>query len=342
MNNKRIVSIHLFIWLFTLFCTLPYSMIGQNLTTLEIITHILAFLYLMVVFYLFYLFLAPLFLNKKNFYRFFIIFLVTVLILPFFGYLILFLAKALYEGTFSSYMSGYSLKMHMSAFYPVMTAAVFGSFFRVIFNWFDDMNRKTELEKQKLYIELDLLKSKINPHFLFNTLNNIDSLIRKDTEEASVALIRLSDMMRYLTYETSSDVVKIEKEIEYIRNLIELYRLRIKSPDDIRFETEGDLNAHISPTLFVPLVENAFKFATFRAMKPCIDIRLTSHNGKIVFAVSNYYEEIPANHQKEDSGYGLINLEKRLRLTYPDRHQLEIEKGERQFRVKLTIDTHGD
>jgi len=249
---------------------------------------------------------------------------------------------AVYEGTFDNFLSGYGVKMHMSAFYPVITAAVFGSFFRVIINWYDDMNLKTEIQKQKLFVELELLKSKLNPHFLFNTLNNIDSLIRKDTEKASAALIRLSDMMRYLTYETSSDVVKLDTEIDYINNLIELYRLRIKSPDDIRFEASGDPNVLISPALFVPLVENAFKFASFRTMKPCVDIHLTSRNGKVVFAISNYYERNPEKRQNEDSGYGLINLEKRLKLTYPDRHRLEIDKLEQQFRVKLTINTHGN
>lgn len=342
MSKKRIIYLHLFIWLFTLFCSLPYSLIGQDLSELTIITHAIAFLYLMVVFYLFYLFLAPLFLDSKNFYRFFMVFIATVLVLPFFGYLILFFVKAISEGTFNNYLSGYSFKVHMSAFYPVMTAAVFGSFFRVIFNWFEDMNRKTDLEKQKLAVELDLLKSKLNPHFLFNTLNNIDSLIRKDTEKASAVLIRLSDMMRYLTYETSSELVKLETEIDYLRNLIELHRLRIKSPDDIRFEAEGDMNVRISPALFVPLVENALKFASFTKMKPGVDITLTSRTGKVVFAISNYYERKAASAQNGDSGSGLINLEKRLKLTYPDRHLLEIDRGEQQFNVKLTIDTHGD
>ena len=92
----------------------------------------------------------------------------------------------------------------MSGYYPVLTAAVFGSFFSVIINWFTTMNQKAELDKQKLAVELDLLKSKLNPHFLFNTLNNIDSLINHNPKEASSALIRLSEMMRYLTYETSS------------------------------------------------------------------------------------------------------------------------------------------
>ena len=157
----------------------------------------------------------------------------------------------------------------MSGYFPVLTAAVFGSFFRVIINWFTTMNQKAELDKQKLAVELDLLKSKLNPHFLFNTLNNIDSLIHQNPEEASAALIRLSEMMRYLTYETSSEVVELEKEVEYIRNFIELYRIRIKSPDDIRFEVKGDLNVMISPALFVPLIENAFKFASFRKKTMC-------------------------------------------------------------------------
>lgn len=154
----------------------------------------------------------------------------------------------------------------MSGYFPVLTAAVFGSFFKVIINWFTTLNQKSELDKQKLTVELDLLKSKLNPHFLFNTLNNIDALIHQNSEEASAALIRLSDMMRYLTYETSSEVVGLKREVEYISNFIELLRIRIKTPEDIRFEVEGDLNVMVSPALFVPIIENAFKFASFRSV----------------------------------------------------------------------------
>lgn len=225
----------------------------------------------------------------------------------------------------------------MSGYYPVLTAAVFGSFFGVIINWFSTMNQKTELDKQKLAVELDLLKSKLNPHFLFNTLNNIDSLIHHDPEEASAALIRLSDIMRYLTYETSSDVVDLKREIEYIRNLIELHRMRIKTPDDIRFEVVGDQNVLISPALFVPLIENAFKFASFKIKKPCVDIRLSSLNSIIEFEISNFYENNKHVPKSDHSGYGIINLKKRLDLAYPDKHQLIIEPGELLYHVKLTI-----
>jgi hypothetical protein len=307
-----------------------------------IVSNIIGFLYLMVVFYFFYLFLAPLFLNKKKLVEFFGFSFLTVLIMPFFGYTLLFLSRALFDGTFNDFYRGYSFKVHMSGYYPVLTAAVFGSFFSVIINWFTTMNQKTELDKQKLAVELDLLKSKLNPHFLFNTLNNIDSLIHQNSKEASAALIRLSEMMRYLTYETSSEVVSLDREVNYIRNFIELYRIRIKTPEDIRFEEKGDLNIKISPALFVPLIENAFKFASYRTKKPCVDIHLSSEKGTVSFEISNYFEINSNKSESADSGFGLLNLRRRLNIIYPGKHLLIIDQEESLFNVKLIIDTNAD
>jgi LytS/YehU family sensor histidine kinase len=286
--------------------------------------------------------MVPFFLNRKKIIWFFGLSFLVVLVMPFFGYTILFLTRACFEGTFYHFYRDYSLKMHMSGYYPVLTAAVFGSFFSVIINWFTTMNQKAELDKQKLAIELDLLKSKLNPHFLFNTLNNIDSLIQLNPGEASSALIRLSEMMRYLTYETSSDVVDLKREIEYINNFIELFRIRIKTPEDIRFEVRGDQNLMIAPALFVPLIENAFKFTSFRFKKPCVDIRLSSENGIIVFDISNFYENNKKGSGSVASGYGINNLKKRLALIYPGKNQLLIESADSIFHVKLTIDTNAD
>jgi LytS/YehU family sensor histidine kinase len=286
--------------------------------------------------------MVPLFLNKKKLEMFFGVSVLVVLIMPFFGYTTLFFSRALFERTFHHFYHDYSLRMHMSGYYPVLTAAVFGSFFGVIINWFKTMNQTAELDKQKLAVELDLLKSKLNPHFLFNTLNNIDSLIHQNSEEASTALIRLSDMMRYLTYETSSDVVSLKREIEYILNFIELYRIRIKTPEDIRFNVQGDQNIMISPALFVPLIENAFKFASFRMKKPCVDIRVLSENSIVEFEISNYYENKVNVEDHVHSGYGIINLKKRLDLTYHGKYQLIIEPGDLIYHVKLTINTNAD
>jgi len=199
MSNKKITYIHIFIWLFAIFANFPYASFSDNMSPETIVSNIIGFLYLMVVFYLFYLILAPLFLNKKKIVEFFGFSFLIVLVMPFFGYTILFFSRALFEGTFQNFYSGYSFRTHMSGYYPVLTAAVFGSFFSAIINWFTTMNQKAELDKQKIAIELDLLKSKLNPHFLFNTLNNIDSLIHTNPKEASSALIRLSEIMRYLS-----------------------------------------------------------------------------------------------------------------------------------------------
>jgi two-component system LytT family sensor kinase len=342
MTKRKIKYIHIFIWLFAVFANIPYSGLSSGMAPRQIASDIIGFLYLMIIFYLFYLFIAPLFLNKKKLAGFFIISFLVVLIMPFFGYLILFLSRAYFDGTLQHFFRGYSFKAHMSGYFPVLTAAISGSFFRVIISWFDTMNQKTEIDKQKLSVELDLLKSKLNPHFLFNTLNNIDSLIQNDPEKASSALIRLSQMMRYLTYETASEFVKLEGEVEYISNFIELYRMRIKSPDDIRFEVNCDMNMRVSPALFIPLLENAFKFVRFRNMKPSLNICLKSEAGVIVFEISNHYDKESVINGSKNSGFGIANLKRRLELVYPERHQLEISSDDQQFHVKLTIDTNGN
>jgi sensor histidine kinase YesM len=342
MNRKKVRYLHVFIWLFAAFANLPFSGISAGMPARQMVSYIIGFLYLMVVFYLFYLWIAPLFLNRKNLSGFLVTSFLVVMVMPFFGYLLLFLSRAIFDGTFSHFLRGYSLRMHMSGFYPVLTAAVFGSFFRAIINWFDTLNQKADLDRQKLAVELDLLKSKLNPHFLFNTLNNIDSLIQTDTEKASAALIKLSGMMRYLTYETGPDRVELEKEISYIGSMIELYGLRLKDPETIRFEFRGDRGAMISPGLFVPLIENAFKHSSLRSGRYPVEINLVSEGGIVSMTVSNYCDTAINGSREKDSGYGLSNLRRRLDLIYPGKHELSIEKSGLQFVAKLIIDTNGN
>jgi two-component system, LytTR family, sensor kinase len=342
MSKKRLTYIHVFIWLFAIFANVPYATITGNMPARQIVSSLIGFLYLMLVFYLFYSILVPRFLDRKKLVAFFACSFLVVLILPFFGYLLLFLARAYFEGSFRAFFRGYSLRMHMSGYYPVLTAAVFGSFFRAIINWFAAMNQRSEADKQRLMAELDLLKSKLNPHFLFNTLNNIDSLIQKNPAEASQALIRLSGMMRYLTYETTSEYVDLGRERDYIMDFIGLNSLRIKSPGDILFQATADMSLPVAPALFVPLVENAFKFVRFGVKKPAIDIRLFSTGKIITFEISNYYKQNSSHNNQQSSGYGIINLQKRLELIYHGRHKLESRQEENLYTVTLTIDTHAN
>lgn len=341
MSKRGITYMHIFIWLFAVFANFPYSTLAHKSPPQQVVSYITAFFYLMFIFYLFYLFLVPIFLDKKKLTEFFLISFFLILIMPFIGYSILFFERAIFERTFQDFYRSYSIKMHMSGYFPVLTAAVFGSFFRVIINWFSTMNLKAELDRQKLTAELDHIKNKLNPHFLFNTLNNIDSLIQNNPEKASEALIKLSEMMRYMTYETSAEYVELIKEVDHIKNLIELHCLRIKTPEDIRAEFAGDMTTKIAPALFVPLIENAFKFAGLENNKPRIGISLSSKNGIIEFKISNNYEKFSKYSKNADSGFGIINLKKRLDLTYPGKYNLVIESGEFIFNVKLSVDTNG-
>jgi sensor histidine kinase YesM len=341
MSEKKVTWLHLFIWLFAVFANLPYSDLGQDMSKQQIISYVFAFLYLMLVFYLFYLVLVPSFLEKKKLALFFTFSFFTVLLMPFFGYSGLFLIRALSEGSFNHFYRDYSFGMHLSGYFPVLTAAVFGSFFRVIISWFSALNQKAESDRQRLAAELELLKSKLNPHFLFNTLNNIDALITSDPALASEQLIRLSDMMRYLTYETASDTVELSRELDYISAFIELNRIRISDPGTISFMAEGDTTVRLAPALFVPVIENAFKYATFRKQKPAIGISVGSTNGIITLTSFNSYD-CENRKSKTVSGFGLSGLRRRLDLIYPGKHNLEINTDNEIFTLKLTIDTNAD
>jgi two-component system, LytTR family, sensor kinase len=342
MSKKKTVYLHIFIWLFAACAKLPLSGALRISDPKYLVSYLFGFLYLMFVFYLFYFFIVPIFLNRKKLTEFLITSLIVVIFMPFVGYLFLYLFRALFDGTFTDFFRGYSLRTHMSGFFPVMTAAISGSFFKVITDWLETMNQKAELDRQKLSVELELLKSKLNPHFLFNTLNNIDSLIRSDSEKASAALIRLSDMMRYLTYETVNRSVPIAKETEHINNMVELYRLRLKNSDLIQFDSACEEDVNISPGIFSPLIENAFKHSTFRNNDQPVIISLSSANRVVTLDISNFFDVNSTPAESSHSGFGISGLRRRLELTYSGRHDLAIEKSKEKFRAKLTIDTNGD
>lgn len=336
MNKKAVIALHVFIWLFTALANLPFLSSGSPGQIQHMPIYLVACLYLMACFYFFYFVMIPVFLKKKRLFLFFLVSLLTLLILPLIGYTLLFTVKAIEEGYFDLFKF-YSLRMHVSAMIPLAFSAISGSFFRLIIDWFEIMNIKEVTEKQKLISEMSLMKSNVNPHFLFNTLNNIDALIHQDTAEASKALVKLSEIMRYMTYETTSDFVSIESEINYIRNLVELYKLRLSNPDQIKLSFEGDFSQiRIAPVIFVPFIENAFKHGV---LKNGVIISLKENNGVITFESTNTINKT-VKVQKDTGGTGLSNIRKRLDLIYPGSHHLSIDDTDHTFHVKLTIDTH--
>ncbi|MBP7497876.1 MAG: sensor histidine kinase, partial [Bacteroidales bacterium] len=194
----------------------------------------------------------------------------------------------------------------------VINTAIF-SFFAIFMSmaldWFKTQRQKTELQAQNQASELALLRTQINPHFLFNTLNNIYSLVYQKSDNAPEALMKLSSIMRYMLYDSNSEKVQLAKEIEYLNSYIELQRLRLSNKDFIQFNISGNPDkCNIAPMLLIPFVENAFKHSSKNNYTPGIEINLTLTDCNILFVVKNYYSDLDNMNKDKASGIGLNNI----------------------------------
>jgi len=203
--------------------------------------------------------------------------------------------------------------------------------------WFRNERLKNEMEKEKMASELAMLKSQINPHFLFNNLNNIYSLAIRKSEAAPKAIVMLSEMMRYMLYDSTADQISLSKEVEHLHNYIDLQKLRLKDNKQVCFSTEGDLETKkIEPMLLEPFVENSFKHGDIFRQGGNIHIDLQVNGSQLHFKVSNTFTR--NGHVKDKhSGIGLNNIRKRLELLYPSKHQLDITEKEAHFIVDLKL-----
>ncbi|MGO4818575.1 sensor histidine kinase [Flavobacterium sp. W22_SRS_FP1] len=187
--------------------------------------------------------------------------------------------------------------------------------------------------------ELKFLKSQINPHFLFNSLNNIYALSTIDSGKAQESILYLSDMLRYVLYDCEKPVVAIEKEVTYIEDFIQLFVLKSskKYPITTSFNIENP-KLEIAPMLLIPFVENAFKHSNIQNIgESFININLHSTSDSIVFEIENSFKKGPIS-KDGVGGIGVRNVKKRLSLLYPDTHILEITENSDTFKVKLKMD----
>lgn len=205
--------------------------------------------------------------------------------------------------------------------------------------WYQVESARKELEKSRAEAELQNLKSQLNPHFLFNTLNNIYSLIAFSPEKAQEAVHDLSRLLRYVLYESSQPMVPLEKELDFIRNYVELMRIRL--PENIELKTDIKENASnilIAPLLFISLIENAFKHGVSNSRPSFIHIKVGQIEDTVYCSIRNSY--FPKDEQdKSGSGIGLVNLRKRLELLYPGQYMLKCELDEDAYSSCLTIST---
>jgi two-component system LytT family sensor kinase len=195
-----------------------------------------------------------------------------------------------------------------------------------------------KMTEEKLQTELKLLKAQINPHFLFNALNNIYSLTYMKSEKAPDSVLKLSDMLRYVLEDCSSEKVPLRNEIAYMENLIDFYKMKSPGKRKIQFkQSVGNLDIRIAPMLFIPFIENSFKYSRIEEDKTgFIMIYLQEASGKLFFTIENSL--FLARNILNGSGKGISNVKQRLEIIYPGKYKITIGEKENVYSVELEID----
>ena len=198
---------------------------------------------------------------------------------------------------------------------------------------------KEIVEKGQLQAQLSLLRAKIDPHFLFNTINNIDVLIETNPEKASVFLKKLGEILRFMLYRTNEDFIPLAEEIDYISKYIELQRIRSTNANFVNFKVTGDAKGRfIAPMVFIIFVENAMKYVADRKTDNAVEINLAIEKGVITFKITNTISHKFIDKERE-GGVGLTSVKQRLKLLYPESHHLNINADNHRFSVELKITT---
>lgn len=334
MQKLLYLVVHFLFW--TTFTTLSWVAISSNPGETAFILNNpgAAFLLMcwgIVNFYTFYLFIQPRFLDSRRFLTYFFISI---------GFSVV--SSLVFVSTFWLMFESFrpfALQKFVEGIGGTFLISQSGSLLKGFVSWNESLHQRTELENRSLKNELAMLKAQLSPHFLFNTLNNIDTLIYKSQDEASAMLIRLSGLLRYMLYESDTSKVSIEKELEYVHRLIDLQKLRFEDSEFIKLTTHNNNpQLKIAPLLFLPFVENAFKFVSNPGKLPAINIKIDVGEDTVHFVCWNYCSiEVMASEDKSAGGIGLINARRRLELLYPGDFELDIKQTKNQFFVDLTL-----
>ncbi|MFB9078775.1 sensor histidine kinase [Flavobacterium procerum] len=207
---------------------------------------------------------------------------------------------------------------------------------RTLTEFYNNQQNKLIAETHRTNTELIYLRKQTNPHFLFNSLNSIYSLAHKKSDLVPDAIVTLSELMRYMLYETDNKTVALEKEINYIQNYIELQKLRLNNIEDIIINVHGDTrNKFIEPLLLISFVENAFKYGTDYKGAAHVKIKIFISEFSLDFWIENTIENYVKD--PENSGIGLANIQNRLILLYPNAHELTINQDNNYYKVHLNL-----
>lgn len=351
MKKIVIISLHIGYWLLYLLLLLLILLclqVGVNLKAqpffsnfrFEVFFTAFAIFPAVLGFYLFYTLLFDKFLIRRKILLLFIFGILTAIVSSLMSAAVISLLYSFHigPGIFNDGPTTAVPVLIVITIIALLNGAV-GLIMKGFIRWYSELKLKEELTQKNFEMELALVKSQISPHFLFNTLNNIDALITKNAAKASSYLNQLSDIMRFMLYETKTAELLLSKELAYIEKYIELHKIRTSNPDFVCFQVEGDVSSTtIAPMILIPFVENAFKHAAHFKQGNVIQIKVGVQKGVIAFTCENKYQVSVTK-----PGYGGLGnelIQRRLALLYPNRHTLNIIRKEATYRVNLLIYTH--
>ncbi|WP_428654506.1 sensor histidine kinase [Runella sp.] len=339
------IFVHVMVWLLLGFIVLFYPPLTWNRVPPASfwIKQVLNFIMMVGIFYFTVYYMAPTFLvNEKK--TLFITWLIGAIVL----YLVLariievklhvFEEMAALKGMKNT-KSNYTLDVHL--FMVIVMVMVISAGFAVTQRWQADAKKHEMIEKQHITSELALLKAQINPHFFFNTLNNIYALTYSDIPLSREAILKLSRMMRYVLYDTLQDKALLSQEISFMNDYIELMKLRLHAYTTLEVqEPKPDHEYSVAPMLLLPFIENAFKHGTSSLKKTGISIEINARKGILELKVVNQIHHNKDAVTHANGGIGLANTKRRLNLLYPDRHRLVIHEDldTKTYKVDLKIE----
>ncbi len=327
---------HSLFWL-VFFCVLLFFGVGkQRSFGFMLSNEIISLVLFAVLVYFNLLFLIPKFLLKKRVLLYGVLLIAACLVITPIKTFVFYL----------KFSSAEDLQDHLVdnqevVFYGNLLIGIFSTILSILTGWWRFQQQTQQIATQNMANELRFLRNQINPHFLFNTLNNLYSLTLKKSEKAPEIVLKLAEIMRYMLYECNDKQVLLSKEIQYMENYLDLERLRQPNTVEISVTTEGRVSHQmVAPLLFIPFLENAFKHGVQNQIAPggFVHVRLRVQDDDLEFFIENSKPaHTPKNEGRRSGGIGLANVRQRLQLLYPENHELHVENDPNRYAVTLLI-----
>ncbi len=331
------VVYHTFFWVFVLFAlTFIESQNAESSFFFNFSNNLIRLFIFCLIVYFNLNYLIPNYLTQKKFFTYLALLILSVIIITPLEDLILYFKFHNYPDLQNALVQDLNV-----SFIPNFVLAGSSTILKIVSDWVRHLRERQELHTQTMQSELRFLKSQINPHFLFNTLNNLYALTLKKSDEAPEIVIKLSEMMRYMLYECNEKQVLLSKEVHYLRNYLDLESLRQGKNVEINFDVSGNISdQNIAPLMFIPFLENSFKHGLNNHIsKGFVNIKLDVADNNVYMYIENSKPEtMPKPTRRRSGGIGLVNVRRRLDLLYPGKYTLNIQDKPNTYAVEMNID----